>query len=139
MKSWLGLAAVAVSCCLGSSLLLAGALKDSEAPRLPKVLPGYPQKIAVAEVWKLIDSQRFGFPGCTQRVRFEGKSLNGSRVYYQPLSTPWLKSKQRVTVTYAYATDASVITEVKLGDQNYYRSDRAQAFFTWDDRLAWEK
>jgi len=138
MKSLILLGALAIIVAFGS-LASGDTPSVDESPRLPKLLPGYPEKIAVADVWKFMESQPRPFPGCTRRLRFEGKERTGSRVYYQAVPTKWRKGEERVTVTYVQAGEVGVITEVKIGDQNYYRDDRAEAFFGWDQRLPWER
>lgn len=128
---------VAVFSLFAGSFALADFPPVNDRAPLPKLQPGYPEKIALDDVWTLVDAQ-LCFPGCAHGLQFEGKQRNGSRAYYEAMPTKWRKSKERVTVTYAYVGNWGVITEVKIGDQNYYRDDRAEAFLGWDQRMPWE-
>ncbi|MBA2113111.1 hypothetical protein [Bremerella alba] len=131
--------------CVAALSLYAGpfALADfppvDDRPALPKLQAGYPEKIALTDVWTFVAGQSLAFPGCTSRLRFEGKPTTGSHVYYQAMPTKWSKSEVCVTLTYAHTGKSGVITEVTIGDQNYYRDDRAEAFFVWDRRMPWER
>lgn len=113
--------------------------KDSTPLPVPKLLPGYPASIDIEEIEAFIAGQKFGFPGCTRTVRFEGKERSGSREYYQTVKTPWLKEKAPVTVTYVFVGNQSFIMEVQVGQQWYWREERGVAAFRWDQRLPWER
>ncbi|PQO45572.1 hypothetical protein [Blastopirellula marina] len=113
--------------------------KDSVPLPVPKLLPGYPASIDFDEIETFIARQKFGFPGCTRKVRFEGKTRTGSREHYQAAKTPWLKEKAPVTVTYVFVGNQSIIMEVQVGQQWYWREERGVAAFRWDRRLPWER
>lgn len=107
-------------------------------PPLPRLAPGYPEKLDMTTVEQMIRAAKWALPGCSRKVIWEGARRSGYAVSYGQTKAAWLSQKVPFSATYARVDGETYLAHVRIGDQLYVRDRREVWLLEWDQRLPWE-